>query len=137
ARDGGDVVRCALPVYALFGAVSLSVICAALVAPGTLVSLLAGAAYLPAASSLMLAVLAAAFFTFSYLTSTLLIAVGDRSGLCLIAGGALLQVAVMLWADPATFADLVAIKAAMQAVIATLILLRAALRLRALPRHAI
>jgi len=136
ARDGGDVVRCALPVYALFGAVSLSVVCAALVAPGTLVSLLAGAAYLPAASSLMLAVLSAALFTFSYLTSTLLIAVGDRSGLCLIAGGALLQVAVILWADPPTFADLVAIKAAMQAVIAALILVRAGHRLRAFLRHA-
>lgn len=136
ARVGGDVVRCALPVYALFGAVSLSLICATLIAPGTLVALLAGAAYLPAGSSLMFAVLAAALFTFSYLTTTLLIAIGDRSGLCLIAGGALLQVAVMLWANIDTFADLLAIKAVMQAVIATIILLRAALRLRALPRNA-
>lgn len=135
-KEGGDVVRCALPVYALFGAVCLSVICAALVAPGALVSLLAGSAYLPAASSLLLAVLAAALFTFSYLTATLLIAVGDRSGLYLIASGALLQVAVMLWADPTSFGALVAIKALAQAFIATLILLRAVLLLHTSTQHA-
>ena len=135
ASDGGDVIRCALPIYGLFGAVSLSVFCAALVAPGTLVSLLAGAAYLPAANSLVLAVLAAGLFTFNYLTTTLLIAVGDRSGLCLIAAGSLFQVAVMLWVEPASFGDLVSIKAATQAIIAMLILFRAAHRLRAVPRN--
>ncbi|MDE9450238.1 hypothetical protein J3R80_07110 [Aliiroseovarius sp. Z3] len=135
AKEDGRVVRCALPVYALFGAVSVIVICAALVAPGTLVTLLAGGAYGPAASSLLLAVLAAALFTFNYLTATLLIAVGDRSGLYLIAGGALLQVAVMFWADPTSFGALLAIKAAVQAVTATLILLRALFLLRTSTQH--
>ena len=132
AREGGDVLRCALPVYALFAVVGLTVTFAALIAPGILITLLAGEAYLPAAAALIPAVVSAAMFTFSYLTTTLLIAFKDRLGIVLIASGALLQCAIIVWAEPADFSDLVGVKAVLQGGIAILVALRAAHLMRRL-----
>ena len=131
-QQGGNVLECAMPVYALFAVVSLIVILGAVMAPETMISLLAGTAYVPAASSLALAVVAASLFTFSYLTTTLLIACNDKVGVVLISLGAVLQGSAMGLDDPARFGDLIEVKAICQLIIALLILLRAAQCLRGL-----
>ncbi len=110
----------ALPVFALFGAVSFAVTTSAVIAPELLVTLLVGSAYTPAADALLPAVIAAAFFTFSYLVATLLIALKDMMGISLIVIGAVIQIGAMSLGDPASFCDLITIKAVCQATVAIL-----------------
>ena len=115
ARTGEDVVQSAMPVFLLFAGVSLVVLSATLLAPETLVVILVGDAYIPAATALLAAVSAAMFFTFNYLVTTFLVALKDRNGVVMIAAGACIQFGAMAASESAGFADLIFIKAICQA----------------------
>ncbi len=121
ARDGKSVLRAVVPVFALFVAVSIPLVTAAFFIPTTLISAMVGEQYLAAAPALILAVFSAVCFTFSYLVATLLAALGKITGILLVFAGALLQLALMYFNDPSSFADLLWVKATCQAATATVL----------------
>ncbi|MCB1332948.1 MAG: hypothetical protein KDK26_04690 [Roseivivax sp.] len=114
ARTGKDALSAALPVAALFGAVSLVLLALASVMPGLLIGVLVGPAYLDAAPVLIMAVAAAVAFTFSYLCATFLAALGNRTGIVLVLAGALVQLALMAALGADAIGGLLAIKLACQ-----------------------
>lgn len=85
AAQNHPVLRPALPVLGLFVAVSATVLLAATLAPKTLISIMTGPAYLPAADMLPLAALSATSFTLAYLLATLLAALGKYRGILAVA----------------------------------------------------
>lgn len=103
AAAGRSPLGAALPVFALFAAVTTLLTGLACAAPDTLITLLVGPAFLPAAPQLPLISLSAAAFTLSYLLATYLAALGDRSGIWAIALACPLQIATLtLLADDLT-----------------------------------
>ncbi len=130
AKNDQNVLDAARPVFVLFAAVSIAVMAAAFLMPELFITLLMGADYLPAASGLSSAVIAAMLFTFNYLIATLLIAIRDKFGIGLIAIGVCVQLAVMAACKPGGFLDLIAIKAICQFTISSCLALYAFNRLR-------
>lgn len=117
-------LRAAIPVFALYTAVSLPVIATAFLAPEALVTALVGPAFLPAAKLLPTVALAAAAFTLSFLLATYLAATGDRSGIWIIALACPIQLACMTLAADSP-ASLLTAKLVCQLVLAALLLSRA------------
>ena len=70
-------------------------------------------------------------FTFNYLATTLLIALGDRSGLALTATGSALQIALIAVGGAGEVGELLAVKVIVQSIIALSLIVCTALRLRA------
>ncbi len=118
ARDGKSVLRAALPVFVLFISVSTLLAIVASIMPATLIRLMVGDQYIAAAPALFLAVSSAVCFTFSYLVATLLVALGNKTGILIILTAAVIQIALMSLSDPTSFADLLKTKAICQAATA-------------------
>ena len=135
ARDGKSVMRAAVPVFALFVSVSIALAIAACIMPSAMINLMVGDQYIAAAPSLILAVSSAVCFTFSYLVATLLVALGNKTGIIVVFIAAILQLALMSLSGPSSFADLLQAKAMCQVATAmclTLVLLRHAQRTKSL-----
>jgi O-antigen/teichoic acid export membrane protein len=124
---GRNPLKAARPVFALYAAVTALVIGLACVAPGPVLTLLVGPAFLPAAPYLPLISAAAGAFTLSYLLATYLAALGDRSGIWAIALACPVQIiALALLSD--SLGTLIAAKLLCQLVLAAWLLFRAARR---------
>lgn len=123
ARDGKSVLRAVAPVFALFVAVSIPLAIVAAFMPTTLIGAMVGKQYLAAAPVLIFAVFSAVCFTFSFLVATLLAALGNITGILLVFACALLQLALMSFNDPSSFADLLWVKVMCQAATATVLAL--------------
>jgi O-antigen/teichoic acid export membrane protein len=121
---GRNPLGAAVPVFGLFAAVTALLTGLACAAPGTLITLLVGPAFLPAAPLLPLVSVAAAAFTLSYLLATYLAALGDRSGIWAISLACPVQIAaIAFWSDD--LATLVAIKLLCQLALTAVLLARA------------
>lgn len=124
---GRSPFRAAIPVFALYAAVSIPVISAAFAFPDLLVTALVGPAFLPAAALLPTVALAAAAFTLSFLLATYLAATGDRGGIWIVALACPVQLLGMAQMAHSLDALLTA-KLACQLALATLLLARAVRR---------
>jgi O-antigen/teichoic acid export membrane protein len=124
---GRNPFKAARPVFALYAAVTALLIGLACVAPGPVLTLLVGPAFLPAAPYLPLISAAAGAFTLSYLLATYLAALGDRSGIWAIALACPVQIIVLaLLSD--SLGTLIGAKLLCQLVLVASLLFRAARR---------
>lgn len=83
AREGRSTLRPALPVIGLVMGSGAILSALAVLWPDTVIALVAGSSYSPAAPNLIFAVLAGVCFTGTYLAATFLAALGDRTGIYL------------------------------------------------------
>lgn len=121
---GRSAVTAAVPVFALYSAVSALLVGLASAFPAQVLTILVGPAFLPAAPLLPMISVGAAAFTLSYLLATYLAAIGDRWGIWAITLACPLQlVALALTTD--SLGDLVTTKLFCQLALACLLLLRA------------
>jgi O-antigen/teichoic acid export membrane protein len=115
AATGRAILRPAMPVIALVLGTGAVLAVVALAAPAVVLQAVAGPAYAAAATQMLPAVMAALAFTVSYLAATFLAALGDRSGIALIALSAPVSLAVLAVAAGANGLDaMVPAKAAVQ-----------------------
>ena len=121
---GSSPARAALPVFALYAAVTLPLLAGTILAPQALLTMLVGPAFVPAAPLLPAVSAGAASFTLSYLIATYLAAKGDRAGLWLVAAWAPLQLGVLA-GTAHDLTALVSVKLAAQLALLSLLSLRA------------
>lgn len=93
--EGRSPTGPAIAVGALFGCVSATVLAATAFFPEHAINLFFGASFLSAAPLLFTAAASAVAFTLSYLLATFLSAIGDRSGIWLVALACPVQIAAM------------------------------------------
>ncbi|WP_435256749.1 hypothetical protein ACSBLW_11440 [Thioclava sp. FR2] len=130
-REGQALGAALAPVAVIFTAVSIAVVSACTLAPERMISLLVGSGYAEAAQHLPFAAFSAIAFTFSYLTATALVALGDKRGIWLCVGIAVLQLAAMAVTPDPSLASYVGIKLGCQllaAIVSAVLIARTALR---------
>lgn len=124
---GRSPLAAAIPVFALFAAVTAILVGLACAFPGPVLTALVGPAFLPAAPLLPMISAGAAAFTLSYLLATYLAAIGDRWGIWAITLACPLQLAALAHSTD-SLGDLVTTKLLCQLVLVSLLLLRASRR---------
>ncbi len=118
--EGRSAAGPAVAVAALFGCVSAVVLVGTALVPGQVIVLFVGPSFLPAAPLLVVAAASSVAFTLSYLLATYLSAIGDRSGIWLVALATPVQlVAMSIMAESLT--AMLACKLACQIVLAALL----------------
>ncbi len=128
-------LRESLPVAILFAAVTCGFLLIVIAMPETLITMMAGAAYLPAADVLPLAAASASAFTLSYLLATFLAALGDFRGIWAVVAWVPLQLgAFFIFREVtggASLNDLMVVKLGSQGALAAVLLGLAILRVHA------
>jgi len=123
ARDGKNLLRTVIPIFALFVSVSIPFAFAALLMPSTMIGLMVGDQYLVAAPVLVLAVFSAVCFTLCYLIATFLVALNNKAGVLIIFASAVFQLAVMSVSDLSSIAGLLQIKVMCQSATAIVLVI--------------
>lgn len=123
--EGRSLIGPILPVAGLVLCTGAGLLGAALLMPEAVMTAVAGRDYVPATIALVPAICAAFCFTVSYITATLLAAIGDRSGIAIVAL-ALPAFILVLWLASAHggLGHLVWTKAMFQAALASCLILR-------------
>jgi O-antigen/teichoic acid export membrane protein len=124
-REGQPLSGPILPVAGIVVGTGALLLGAALVAPETVMTAVAGPSFATAAAALVPAITAAFCFTVSYIAATLLAALGDRSGIVIVALAVPVYIAT-LWASSThgTLENLIWTTAAAQAGLALCLMLR-------------
>lgn len=120
---GRSPVAAAVPIFALYAAVTALLVGLACAFPAKVLTTLVGPAFLPAAPVLPMISVGAAAFTLSYLLATYLAAIGDRWGIWAIALACPLQLAALTQSTD-SLSNLVTIKLLCQLMLAALLLCR-------------
>lgn len=122
-----------MQMIALYLITNLPLIAFSVLAPATFLGLVVGSAYLEAAPLVWMACVAGALFTLTYLTLTLLIALGSYRLLWIALGFAVVQLslqAITPWIGGGDAGALLIVKLSLQSVLACLALVQASLALR-------
>lgn len=125
--EGQSALAPAAAVSVLFGCVSLVVLGAAAFVPEQVISLFVGPSFLEAAPLLLMAAASAVAFTLSYLLATFLSAVGDKSGIWMMAAACPLQILAMSY-SASSLTEMLSIKVTCQFGLAALLVALAAWR---------